>query len=77
MQWIDAIEQCAEVIPKRWKRRVSLALLAGFLVFPTQAQKAVIWYGQEKARQITEGVMPLLAPATKPPSAQPLDTPPR
>lgn len=76
MQWIDTLEQCAEVIPRRWKRHVSIALVVGFLVFPTQVQKAVIWYGQEKARQIMEGVMPLLVPA-KPPSAQPWDAPPR
>lgn len=68
MGWIDAIDGLAELLPRRWKRWLSAALVVVFLAVPSQAQRAVIWYGQEKARQMTEKVMPLLVPTT-PPSA--------
>lgn len=66
MGWIDFIDGLNDFMPRRWKRWVSLAILAAFLAFPSQAQRAVAWYGLEKAREITERVMPLLFPTATP-----------
>ncbi len=64
--WIDFIDGLNEFMPRRWKRWLSLAILIAFLAFPSEAQRAVLWYGQEKARQITEWVVPLLLPTVTP-----------
>ncbi|HQA78918.1 MAG TPA: hypothetical protein PLL50_11270 [Propionicimonas sp.] len=66
MGWIDFIDGFNDFMPRRWKRWVSLAILLAFFAFPSQAQGAVLWYGQEKARQITERVMPLFFPTATP-----------
>lgn len=72
MGWIDVIEGVQELMPRRWKRWLSFAIIAGFLTFPTQAQRAVLWYGQEKGRQLSEKIVPLLMPtATPTPTASP------
>lgn len=66
MGWIDVVEGLKELMPRHWKRWVSLAIVAAFLAFPTQAQRAVLWYGQEKGRQISETIAPLLVPPATP-----------
>lgn len=60
------VEGLTELMPRHWKRWVSLAIVAGFLAYPTQAQRAVLWYGQEKSRQISETIAPLLVPPATP-----------
>lgn len=76
MGWMDFIDGLNELMPRRWKRWLSGVIVIAFFAFPSQAQKAVLWYGQEKARQITESVVPLLLPTGTPtpspsPSARP------
>lgn len=58
MGWIDTIDGLNEFLPRRWKRWLSAAVVGGFLAFPSQAQRAVLWYGQERAQQITKKVIP-------------------
>ncbi len=68
MGWIDFIDGLNEFLPRRWKRGLAVAMAVVFLAFPTQAQRAFLWYGQEKAHQIAERIVPALLPVTTPSS---------
>ena len=57
MDWIDGVDIGGGLMPRRWKRHVSLAFLAVLLLFPNPAQRALFWYAQERAERITKIVM--------------------
>lgn len=75
MGWIEIIDGLGEFLPRRWKSWLSGGIVIAFLAFPSQAQRAVLWYGQERARQITEKVMPLLVPTKSPTAPSPSPSP--
>lgn len=65
-----------EALPRRWKRKVGIVVLVAFTLFPSQARDAVIWYGQERGKQIVERLIPLVTPTdvttpSSPPSPKP------
>lgn len=68
MGWVDVFDAVDEFMPRRWKRKVSVVVLAGFLLFPNQARDFVLWYGGERAKQITEKVLPAIMPTSRPAS---------
>lgn len=66
MGWTDLVDVANEVLPRRWKRKLSAAILAGFVLFPSEVRDAVLWYGQERGKQIAERFVPLVMPSIRP-----------
>ena len=62
MDWIDEVDIGRGLLPRRWKRHVALAFLAALLLFPNPAQRALVWYAQERAERIVNVVMDTALP---------------
>jgi hypothetical protein len=75
MGWTDAIDVANELLTRRWKRKLSVVILAGFVLLLTQAGDAVLWYGQERAKQITEQLLPIITRTTRPMPSPTTDRP--
>ena len=68
MDWIDGVDIGRGFMPRRWKRYVALVLLASLLLFPNPAQRALFWYGQERAERIVNIVMDTTLPESTVPA---------
>ena len=63
MGLIDLLDGANELLPRKWKRRVAAVLLGAFLVWPSAAQQALLWYAHERAQQITSTPVEVIEPA--------------
>ena len=66
MGWTDVIDGLNDFMPRRWKRKLGVGLVVCALLFPTQVQTALVWYGQQKVAELSERIMPLLTAALTP-----------
>lgn len=53
----DSVDTMAEVMPRRWRRRLGGVMLLAFFVFPTQARDAFSWWTMQRSEQLTRLVL--------------------
>ena len=68
MDWIDGVDIGGGLMTRRWKRYVALIFLAAFLLVPNPAQRALFWYGQERAERIVNIVVDTTLPESTVPA---------